>query len=972
MRVPAFPLVIHLSTLFGLLIVVTVAALTWLSYQRSVELVEINGTELAEKSAAEVRHAIDAIFAPVELAVSLIGEHQVNEETTWEERLDHLPLFGRALDTSSPVNAYFVGYRNGDFFMVRRPRSDEERRQFGVGEGVSYIVQSIDWEGRQSDGRILYLDSSGGIVRQIVDPEYPQAYDPRVRPWYGQALATDGVVRTDPYIFTTTRALGLTFAMSSPRAGTVVGADLSLASLSEVVGRQKPTPRARVALVDQWERVIAADGVEIPVVEGHKGETAIVGLKAFASAPLRAFSEIDDGSAGMRRYAVRGAPYIGLRMPVSLRSGAALSLIIVIPEDELLATAYDTRRKMLVVSVLVFIVALVTTLLAAYSISRSLSNLTQVARRVQQFDYETPLRSRSWIREVRDLGDSFRSLRRTLRRYGHLLQRISREQDLTSLQPAILAELSAVLQVNKAVLYVVPQEADGLIVAAYKDGGRIALMEVGKSNPGPVPALVVDTLASGERWAVAGRVTADETAMPGLAAVAPAGAAFDDALCYPLHDRKDQVVGAILFLDAEKAETGARALVGALTGIAAILLETRQLIASEKALFNAFIALIASAIDAKSPYTGGHCARVPELTKMLATAAVEATEGPFCDFTLSEDQWHAVHVAAWLHDCGKVTSPEFVIDKATKLETIYDRIHEVRMRFEVLKRDAEIDRLTAVQTGADPGSALELRDAQWRRLDDDFAFVARCNEGSEFMGEDDVGRLRAIAKRTWLRTLDDTLGISRDERQRKAAVPRQAPPVLEPLLADRPDLVIPRPAQEVLREDNPWGFKMKQPAHLYNRGELHNLSISRGTLSAEERYKVNDHITQTIIMLSALPYPRHLREVPEMAGGHHERMDGTGYPRRLKGEEMSPVARMMAIADIFEALTAADRPYKKGKTLSEALGIMARMAGEGHVDPDIFELFLKSGIYRRYAERYMPLELIDEIAIEAYLPQQAA
>ena len=971
MKVFAFPLVVHLSTLFGLLMVATVAALTWLGYQRSVELSEANGSELAEMSAAEVRQAIDATFAPVELAVSLIGDHEVNDESTWQGRLQHFGLFARALDIASPVNAYFVGYRNGDFFMVRRLRSPTERRQFGADEQATYIVQSIDWENGRSDGRIIHLDAAGNALRHVDDPDYPESYDPRQRPWYGHALATDAVARTDPYVFTTTREVGLTFAKSSPLSGTVVGADLSLTSLSAVVGRQKPTPSSRVVLVDQMGWIIASDGSEGAVAAGPGGWLGIAHVGASDSEPLRVLSEIAGDGKGLLRFNADGRTYLGFKLPVGLRSGDPLSLIIAIPQRELLATAYSMRREMLVLSALVVVGALTATLLAAYSISRSLARLRRAADRFRRFDYETPFTSSSRVSEVRALAEGFQSLQDTLRRYSHLLDLISRERDLTSLQPAILNELSAVLEVEKAVLYVVPQQADGLVAAAHKDGAHIALVEASRSRTDPVPALVKEALATGERQVVAGHVTAGEARLPGIAAVAPPGAQFADALCYPLRDRRNHAIGAILFLDGEKAGEGARALVGALTGTAAVLLETRQLIASEKQLFNAFIALIAGAIDAKSPYTGSHCARVPELTKMLAQAAVEATEGPFRDFALSEDEWEAVHVAAWLHDCGKITSPEFVIDKATKLETIYDRIHEVRMRFEVLKRDAEIERLKAVQAGADPEAALALLDAQWRQLDDEFAFVASCNEGGEFLGEEQVTRLQAIATRTWQRTLDDTLGISHDERRRKAG---QVPPlpVAEPLLADRPDHIIPRPAREVLGGDNPWGFKLRQPEHLYDRGELHNLSISRGTLTDEERYKINDHMIQTIIMLSALPYPRHLRTVPELAGGHHERMDGKGYPRRLSGEEMSPVARMMAVADIFEALTAADRPYKKGKTLSGAIGIMARMAREGHIDPDIFELFLTTGVYRSYAEHNMPPELIDDIVIETYLPPRAA
>jgi hypothetical protein len=230
-----------------------------------------------------------------------------------------------------------------------------------------------------------------------------------------------------------------------------------------------------------------------------------------------------------------------------------------------------------------------------------------------------------------------------------------------------------------------------------------------------------------------------------------------------------------------------------------------------------------------------------------------------------------------------------------------------------------------------------------------------------------VERLKSIAARTWLRTLDDRVGISQDEKARKDRTTAPPLPVAEPLLADRPEHVIARAPGEAMPADNRWGFRLKVPEHQYNRGELYNLAIARGTLTEEERYVINHHIVQTIVMLSQLPFPKHLRNVPEIAGGHHEKMDGTGYPKGLRAGDMSPVARMMAIADIFEALTAADRPYKKAKKLSEALRIMGFMKRDRHVDPELFDLFLTSGVYRRYAERFLRPEQLDEVDIAPLL-----
>jgi HD-GYP domain-containing protein (c-di-GMP phosphodiesterase class II) len=444
--------------------------------------------------------------------------------------------------------------------------------------------------------------------------------------------------------------------------------------------------------------------------------------------------------------------------------------------------------------------------------------------------------------------------------------------------------------------------------------------------------------------------------------------------CEPLEDRQNNSMGIIglVFLDSDSAYESAElqdrlSFVDRLSGLAGVTLETKQLIQKQKDLFDAFIKLIAGAIDAKSPYTGGHCQRVPVIAKMLAQAACEETEGALADFELSDDQWEELHVAAWLHDCGKVTTPEFVVDKATKLETIYDRIHEVRMRFEVLKRDAEIQCWKSVAKGGSEKELLDGLDKELAQLDDDFEFIAHCNEGGEFLAEELVERIHAIAGKTWIRTLDDRIGISWEEVQRKKRTAAVPAPAEEKLLSDRDEHLIARRDIDHIEPDNPWGFTLDEPEHLYNRGEIHNLEVRRGTLSLEERFKINDHIVQTIKMLEGLPYPRHLRQVPEIAGGHHETLHGTGYPRKLTGDQMSVTAKMMVIADVFEALTASDRPYKKAKKLSDAVHIMAMMQKGGHFDPDLYRLFLTSGIYRKYGEHYLDPDQVDEVDISQYL-----
>lgn len=452
-------------------------------------------------------------------------------------------------------------------------------------------------------------------------------------------------------------------------------------------------------------------------------------------------------------------------------------------------------------------------------------------------------------------------------------------------------------------------------------------------------------------------------------------------LTVPLKNRQEEVIGVLQLLNALDTASGEviafsseiEPLVEALASQATVALENQHLIESQKQLLDSFIELLATAVDAKSPYTGGHCQRVPELTVMLTEAVCDTREGKFKKFNLTEEEWYELRVGAWLHDCGKITTPEYVVDKATKLETITDRIHEVRMRFEVMKCEAVIKHQQALLDGkgkkkADREKLEKKLTSQLAKLDDDFAFIAKCNIGGEFMAEEDMERVKKIAKRKWTRTLDDRLGVAMDELKRRQRKPAQKLPRKDSLLDDRVDHIIEHDSVVYTADpDNPFGFKIDAPEHKYNLGEIYNLCIAKGTLTPEERFKINDHIVQTIVMLEQLPFPKHLARVPEIAGGHHEKMDGTGYPKGLKGEEMSVPARVMAIADVFEALTAADRPYKAPKKLSESIRIMSFMVKDSHLDGDLFKLFLESGVYLEYAAKYLEPFQIDDIDIEEFI-----
>ena len=332
---------------------------------------------------------------------------------------------------------------------------------------------------------------------------------------------------------------------------------------------------------------------------------------------------------------------------------------------------------------------------------------------------------------------------------------------------------------------------------------------------------------------------------------------------------------------------------------------------SQKALMESFVELIAQAIDDKSPYTAGHCERVPELGIWLADAASGSTDEAFSEFSFkTPDERREFRLAAWLHDCGKITTPEHIVDKGTKLETIYNRIHEVRTRFEVLLRDAKITYYEQLLAHPEQQSVLKQKlEQQTEKLHADFSFIAACNVGGEFMDEAQLSRLHEVASIKWQRHFDASLGLSPLEEMRMADLKNQHLPVEESLLSDKPSDLIPH--EKAVEYPESLGINMAIPEYKYNLGEVYNLSVARGTLTAEDRFKINEHVISTIRMLGSVPFPKELAKVPRYASTHHETLKGTGYPRKLTAEQLSIPERVLVLADIFEALTAADRPYKK-------------------------------------------------------------
>jgi len=968
-----FPLHVHISTLFIALILLVGGVIGGLGFKVSRNILESTVNEINTRIGRETVGEFTNIIGPAEMATRLLSYDGITQANSLEERMRNIGLMREALDNSQALTSIYVGYANGDFFMVRRISNEDDGKSFNAPARTAFMVQSIDHEGNDLSGRHIFLDAKLATLRSDDLPDYARSFDPRTRSWYTAAMQANGQIKTAPYLFYSSRKVGTTIANRAYRAEAVVGADILLETISHSLAKQKVTPGSEIALANERGQTIALEDFSraIKFPDGPDGQPVLAHVAELGSPVLAQLvgrlQEVAPETAQNLSLHVAGKAWHASIHPVKLEGSAPLFLITAIPDDELMAGAHRLMRDSLIATIVVILLAIPVTWFLARNISGPLRQLSSEAEAIRRFEFSRPIMVNSLVLEVNDLSVTMDSMKRTIRRFLDISMAVAAENDFDKLLPRLLTETLSAADADAGILYLA--DGDNLMPAAalHADGTRLPAVALSVKSQAAGP-LLGKALASGTTHA-AELSDADVRAL-GLARIIESSEA-SDAIAVPLVNRQHSLVGAMLLLRHDNTDAARLSFIAALSGSVAVSLESKELIKAQKMLFEAFIQLIAGAIDAKSPYTGGHCARVPELTKMLARAACAETSGTFKDFRLGDDEWEAVHVAAWLHDCGKVTTPEYVVDKATKLETLYDRIHEVRMRFEVLKRDAEIVCLKAIAGGKPENVARAALAENLARLDSDYEFVAGCNEGGEFMASEMQERLRQIAALTWTRTLDDRIGISHEEKARKARTPAPALPVSEPLLADRPEHVFERGARDRMPPDNKWGFRMAVPEALYNKGELYNLSVARGTLSEEERYKINEHIVQTLIMLSELPFPKHLRNVPEIAAGHHEKMDGTGYPRRLTRDEMSPVARMMAIADIFEALTAVDRPYKKGKTLSEAIRIMSFMKKDQHIDPELFDLFLRSGVYREYAGRFMKPEQIDSVDIAAYLDQPA-
>jgi len=869
----------------------------------------------------------------------------------WFERLSSI-----VLSSPSLVSATIADADGSLLQLVQLDADPAARARSRAPAAARFALRIIAASGRTRSQTWTYLAGlQSGPVGQRWDPSID--FQPLKTDWFEGALGRSEPLLTSRLLDSGTPSVTVSAALAGGRR--VLGVEVRLEGLQNFVDRSVLSPHGGVLIHDPAQFILAKS-------------------KDFQRQPGWLVKTVTSSVAGQ-----------------------AMEVVLTAPPDDFEGELRTIELTVGLTTVLLLVLLLPLTLLFTKRLARIMTVLSQDVDRVCRMDFSGEAPQGSRIREFDTLARGFATMKTTLSTETKGLAEaqlklkkivetgiaLSTEKDSNALCQLILDTAKELTDADGGTLYLLREDKTALDFAIMLND-TLGTRAGGTSGPPPKLSVklyrddgaenhnnvVTHAFLTGETINIADAYDDQRFDFSGTKKFDEAnGYRSKSFLTVPLKPMGGEVLGALQLINTRQSDqftADMQSFVEALSASAATAIYNNQLLKNLERLFDAIIDIINGAIGRKSPYTGGHCERVPIIAELLADATADVRSGPLAGFRFKNaDARREFILGAKLHDVGKVTTPEYVVDKATKL---YNRIHEVRTRFEVLYRDAVIrhhetvlaDKKKATQADAD----LAAFKAQ---LDDEWAFVAKCNLGGEFLSPDKVERLRTIGARPWLRYFDDRLGLSWEEEFRLSHVeglgaPKAELPAPETLLADKLVHIFPRltPFEKTYQG---YEFKTPVPPVLYNQGELYNLAVSRGTLTNEEHFKIKEHVMQSIFMLNQLPLPEGLKRVPEIAGEHHETLVGTGYPYQKKAEDLSMESRILTLADIFEALTASDRPYKKAKTLSESIQVLSQFKKDQHIDADLFDLFLTSGVYRTYAEKYLRPEQLDEVDIAKYV-----
>ncbi|MES2531568.1 MAG: metal-dependent phosphohydrolase, partial [Pseudomonadota bacterium] len=617
--------------------------------------------------------------------------------TDLDARLQRAFVLIEPLAANKLLSSLYIGQANGDFLLARRLDSAAVRALVAAPAGAAFLLQSVSGgvhgQPGARAGEYIFYDTALRVIARSNRPDY--RFDPRGRPWYRDAMATSTAVLSRPYVFFTTEQVGVSLSQRSRDGGAVVSVDVVLDDLAAHLAGMRFTRGTEIALIDADRKVLAYPDMGRVLLREASDRFGFRTIDMLGVDSLRRLSALPAATGQRTREASRfesdGVDWIGIATPFRFGSIDGMELLVAAPVDELAVALNGQQAHMLQIILLVAIVLLPFGWWAGKRIGQSMDQLIERARRIGRFDLgpQGPMPA-TWVREVGELASVMDGMVDTIDHFLQIGQQLATDTDMERMLGTVLQQVVETTRCDAGAVYLWHHAEDTMVRAA----------QAGTALNGLPVRMTRGSAARAERWTV--------EAAPGQRQVELA-----------LRGRNGQLQGLLVLQHSDDLAHAAASFgefTERLSGMLAVSIETRQLVDAQQKLLDAVIRLMADAIDAKSPYTGGHCERVPELAMRMVERMHDDTDGPYRDFAMTADERYAFYLGAWLHDCGKVTSPEHIVDKATKLELIYNRIHEVRMRFEVLWRDAECAHLRRLLGGMPEAESLVQLHASQQKL----------------------------------------------------------------------------------------------------------------------------------------------------------------------------------------------------------------------------------------------------------------
>lgn len=891
----------------------------YLNYQSRVEFATHQALSNHQKALNDILYRIRGDYSHSQKVINSLLFRYSDKQNLLNQLpsslLDELSSF---LQLDAHVDSIMFVTRNELFWALHQISEKGKDQRFNAVEGSYFVLQRI--QGNKEQRR--FYDRS---MRLIGQQELDATLNFKKRPWYQEAKTSNRLTLIEPYEDWYNKGKVLSLAQQNQHF--TVSVDLDSKYLYESLHHDSLQFNTWLFLINSKNEILALQNSKSFLLDDDEIKPWQTWLdSSYQQVRTTSTAELVETLANNEKWYINATPIDPSFDKTTMLVAATKAKYILKPVNKQL-------YSWLLIVAAAFSFILPFSYIIARLFTRPIRQLDAYAKKMANFEQPPALKTYINVIEIDNLKSSMQGLHYNLSEFFNLLNTLSREADLEHLLDNIAQQSAHIMNAQGCLILLKNDTELKAELLRFKDV-KYDLAACQSIPWQTLYQLSHKTKVEGLPESIRTAISVDQCAIT--------------QVLVPLINRSNKVIGLQVYLyqksisEAEVSLTLAKQ-VANFFGVA---IEGRKLVNKQEQLLDAFIQVIAGAIDTKSHYTGQHCQRVPELANEIAMCAGDSELFPHFEFDKTAQR--QLSIAAWLHDCGKVTTPEYIVDKATRLETIYNRLHEIRTRFEVKKRDLEITALQQQLKGENKSQTQQQLKQSIAQLEQDYTHVAHCNT-KEFVTEEDIERLNTIAAITWQPYFNDRIGLSQEELENVSGYPSTEE---LGLLMDKPEH---RLGGQNLKCD-PDKYKLVQPPLRNNLGEIYNLSIKAGTINTEERYAINHHIIQSIEILEKMPFPKHLSRVPEIAGSHHEKLNGTGYPKALCGAQISFEARILAIADVFEALTASDRPYKQAKTLTQALGIMKKMAQSGELDTELLTFFIEQKIPEQYAKRHLKAE----------------